>query len=97
MNKWVSDYSEDLFGGVVLVVAVVLLVAMGAWYVCLPIVQVDSDTKEVVAVITYDGVIHPPSYLAEKGVTKYTPEYVAPGYRPAKFGITERELKDLKE
>ena len=73
-----------LLGGVVLVLST-------------PVVQVDSATKEVVAVITYDGVVHPPSYLVERGLTKYTLEYVAPGYRPAKFGITERELRDLKE
>jgi len=42
-----------------------------------PVVQMNSVTKEVVAVITKDGVVHPPEYLKEcKG--GYDVEWVAP-------------------
>ncbi len=66
------------------------------WNLSLPVVQVDSATNEKVAVITSDGTVHPPSYLEEAQITHYTPEYVAPGYRPTKYGIKEWELRALK-
>lgn len=71
---------ENLGGFLLLVFVIVAGVVALNDYLSLPIVQKDSATKEVVGVITSDGIEHPASYFFEHGLEKtaYEVEWVRP-------------------
>jgi competence protein ComGC len=71
---------KDLLGFALVVAVVVMMVIVINTYLSVPIVQKDSVTREVVGVITSDGVEHPASYFLEHELDKgtYEVEWVRP-------------------
>gem|GEM_PF-4366591 len=77
-SKEIKEFAQGVLGVVALILVVGGLVTLAHFALDVPIVQKEYPTGAVVAVITSDGVSHPPSYLEEKNIHRYDVEWVRP-------------------
>jgi len=78
IHSWIFDHRTEVAMAAIGLTGIVILLCAISYDLSLPIVQKDSATGRVVAVVTSDGVLHPPSYFEEKRISRYDVEWVAP-------------------